>query len=456
MTNKERREREAQKAAKRAARDAKKKPKKQVPLNRTTTAKSGTTRSGGNTTTYSSTKTTGSKKKGRVPAWKIIMSTLAVLLVIAVVVFVILAVKYVKNYLSSSSDPTVTTVTEKERSNVAYYLVGLMGELNEDTGLTGDTEMLSLVCYDKKAGTVNVLQYPSATYLGDKENWDVDSLCEVWSKPGDLQWCDTCKRAVFDSEIKGGKHDANKKDGSYCGSKLTKKKDSSVEKLLKVFSYQYAIPIDNYYLLQQESFVKLVDLVGGIDINLKSSERLGGISYAAGIQTIDGAGALEYILGDVDDIEDDIDNLVHQRQVYVALFERLFKTDKEKLNEDVLYPLMQGSTPIRTKRENDLEDDVTLMVKLLQNLNKVNRDNITFYMLPGEPATYSGKEFYSVHKNDLCKLLNDSFNPYDTAITTEFLRMPEIGNSSKSELHKNTFSKLLVEQSGVLDTSEEE
>ena len=449
---KDNRQKKRIKAAKKAAREAKRnggtiapEAQSQVPLRGTRTASSATRSTARR-----------KKKKNGAPVGKIILVVLFLLFLAALVWFGITAYKYVKTYFGGETNGTTdAVVTAKENDNVVYYLLGMLGKEKEN-GTTGRMQMVSVVCYDKKAKTVNVMQVPTGTYLGDTEHFDVRSIGGVWSNPKKLDWCETCRKQVFDAEITDGKHNVILENGKPCNTKITQKTGSAVGNLTEIFTYQYTLPIDNYYIFPQEAFVKLVDLVGGVDIKLGDAMTLGDITYDAGVQTVDGEGALEYALGDWESVNGELKNLTRQRQVYVALFERLMTTDKEKLDDDVLYPLMKGSTPIRTKRENEIADDISLMVKLLGDLNKIDRSKITVSILPGEPATMDGTLFYSVHKDELCKLINDSFNPYGTPLTTEYLKMTEISNTEKANLQTTTFDKLLVKQTGMIEEEEEE
>lgn len=439
---KDNRQKKAQIAAKKAAKEAKKLEKK-----------NGSASSRISSTTAPKTKR---RKKG-LRIGRLIVVILALCLIVAVVICLFVGIKYVKNlYSEDSGKESSVSSSEKERSDVAYYVFGMMGETNETTGKTGTSAMLSLVCYDKQAKTINVLQIPPETFLGDKDRWKVNTIGNVWTNPKELKWCENCRRQVFDAEIKDGKHAATLDDGTTCDTKITSKTGSAVQSLMEVFSYQYTIAVDNFFIMPQEAFVKLVDLVGGVDIKLSESQTLGDIDYESGVQTIDGAGALEYVLGEGDSINEHLENYVHQRQVYVALFERLFTMEEEKLNDDVIYPLMKSSTPIRTKRVKEIGEDIDDIVSLLKKMNNVERNNIHVMLLPGERTTYNGKGFYSVHKTELCKLLNSKFNPYDTAVEEQFLRMTELANSGECNIQEQSFDKLLVKQSGFIELEEEE
>ena len=398
-----------------------------------------------------------SRKKSGVPVGKIILGVLSLILIAAIVIFIVTVVAYGKSLFqgddSTKTKPSASTVAE--RRDVAYYVFGLMGAEKEN-GTTGTTAMLSLVCYDKLNKTLNVLQFPASTYLGDPEHWSVNTIGNAWSNPKPLKWCETCRREVFESEIKDGKHDANTSGGGYCGAKITQKAGSNEKSLLSVFSHQYSISINNYYLLPQEAFVKLVDLVGGVDVDLPESMELADTYYESGKQTIDGEGALEFVLGESGGISAQVDNLVRQRQVFVALFARLFASDKETLDDDILYPLMKGSTPIRTNREKTIAEDIESMIVLVQELAQIDGNQIHVYVLPGQIASLEGSSYYSVHKSSLVTLLNESFNPHDAPIAEENLRMREIADTEPDELYEDTFANLLVDQTGALTEESEE
>ena len=68
-------------------------------------------------------------------------------------------------------DTTPTALQNK----VAYYVVGLLGEEE-----TSPTESLMLLCHDKKKKTINVLEVPQDTYLGDNELWVTKKAGNVW------------------------------------------------------------------------------------------------------------------------------------------------------------------------------------------------------------------------------------------------------------------------------------
>lgn len=87
---------------------------------------------------------------------------------------------------------------------------------------------------------------------------------------------------------------------------------------------------------------------------------VGDITYEAGVQPLDGEAALAYITNRESGVSGDIDRLVRQRKVYSAILQRLFRSSREELEEDVLGALQQGSTPIRSN--SDYEDMINILL----------------------------------------------------------------------------------------------
>jgi len=87
---------------------------------------------------------------------------------------------------TSHVNPVIYETTPVAQSTkVGYYLLGVMGE--EDA--QSETDLLSLVCFDKEKKTVRILQMPQDTYLGEDDTFKVKRLSEVFASPQDLLWC---------------------------------------------------------------------------------------------------------------------------------------------------------------------------------------------------------------------------------------------------------------------------
>ena len=369
----------------------------------------------------SEAKTEGkSRKKGNARPEKIVAIVLLSLVVVVTLVFLIIVGKYVWDTLNDDeSDVPAIDLTlfdstpEEAQDKVAYYVVGVMGKDSESK-----TELLSLVCWDKVENTLDILQVPQDAYLGESGQWDVRYLGNVWNNPKPLDWCESCRRQVQEEEIADGKH-------TVCGTAVTQKDGSAAEQLIDVFNDQYGVPVDDFFMLPQEAFVKLVNLLGGVDVELEQGMTVGEITYGTGVQPLDGEAALYYATNRESGVSGDIDRLVRQRKVLSAILQRLFRATKEELEEDVLGPLQQGSTPIRSY--SDYEDMIEILLGQDESsskgaapgMNQVPMSGVHIWVMPGESASSGGQTFFTAHKGELVALLNEHFLPYTDKVTEE-------------------------------------
>ena len=402
-------------------------------------------------------KPAGTRKKntrGR----KVVIILLVVLIVISLL-FIFFTGRYLYLQIASpkesASDTPLSsydTTPETDVDKVAYFAFGLMGATATDP-----TELLSLVCYDKQAKTIRILEIPMDTYLGDSDLFAVKKTSEVWGNPKPVIWCEYEAKRVYSDEVADGKH-------TYCGHEVTEKAGSASGGLISIFKEQYAMPVDNFFLLPQEALVKLVDLVDGVDVQIDSKQKLGGITYEPGVQTLGGQAALEYVLQKDKGVGGDIDRLLRQRRVMLALFQRLSAREVKDLKDNIIGPLMNGSTPIRSnsgtaamrsmliKPSNKEMDEMTLSLALstmLHDMGQVQLADITACVIPGEAASANSVAYYSVHRAELATLLNSSFNPYGIAVTEANLQVTELAAGGASDTHTQAMSEIAVPQSGM-------
>lgn len=407
------------------------------------------------------TKKSSKKKKKKQPAGVVIVRVLVAILVTLSLVFIgVMVFGVVSSFSSGGNAHNVDltdydTTPEAEEKKVSYFLVGLLGE-DENAAM----DMISLVCYDKKAKAVKFLEMPVDTYVGNSGAWAVTRLGNVWNNPTPLTWCETCRGRVFEPEQKDGKH-------TVCDTPLTQKTGSAVESLIAVFNDQFSMPVDNYFLLNRDTLVKMVDLVGGVDVELESAITVDGVQYAAGKRILDGKAALYYV-ADYDfnnTPAKDIVRISRQRKVWTALLQRLSSMDEKALYENVVSPIMAGGDPIRTN--TDAESVAKMMAgiygsstenmtyaqslaKLLVSFKKVDLNNATFYTMPGKIAKLGTATYFGVDKEACVQLLQSSFNPYGLELKEDHLVITELtANGTAVATNEQTMQALAVEQSGA-------
>ena len=403
------------------------------------------------------------RKKKKKSTGKRVVTILLVILILVSLAFIIVLGVTVYQSLRSPTKPPVTlssyaTTPTSEKSRVSYFLVGLLGEDE-----VGTMDSLALVCYDKKGKAVQILQVPAATYLGEDGTFAVKNAGSVYGHPKPLDWCETCRKPVYSPEIKDGKH-------TVCGTKITQKTGSATENLIHIFTQQYGMPVDNFFLLSRGSLTALVNAVGGVDVSLEADMKVDDIQYKKGVQTLDGDAALQYMttFSYKNTPDSDADRLVRQRKVYTSLFQRLIAADSAAREKDIFGRLMGGANAIRMKNDTEsmramlldpsdgkLEEMTTAqaLAGMFGELAKVPLENIQFYVMPGEAAKKGNDTYYSIHKADLAALLQEHFNPYGATITEANLQVTELKNSKKTDTKAQAMSAIKVEQAGTVTTT---
>lgn len=381
-----------------------------------------------------------SKKKRKTKTQKIIIIILIVIIACMTVFLIIGGIKIYQVLAPRKKvvDVQLTSHSKtpsKYSDSVSYYVLGLLGGQ-----VTDSTEMLSIMCLDKEKDTLNILELPQDTYLGESGQWAVNRVADVWGNPKPLDWCKICRREIEKNEVKDDKH-------VICGTAITLIEGSSSQDLCDVFNDLLGLPVDGYFLFHQQSLVKLVNLLGGIDVDLETAMSVNDINYNKGVQTLDGDGALYYATNRKSGISGDIDRLVRQRKVFVAIFQRLARQSKASLTNDYIGPLMNGSTPLKTDFSR------TQIVELIVKTNKIKPSSMTAYVLPGRAEKAGGKTYYAPYKISLLALLNQSFNPYGQEITDNMISVTQLGNSDLPEILSQKLSEITVEQSGAVVTT---
>ncbi len=422
------------------------------PPERTRTERSGSASGSGpakGTGTKHNSEAKKPKKKKKLSRAAVIIRCVLAVLVVAVVVFVCVLGNYIYHAIFidegekiPSIPPTDYDTTPVEhQSQVAYYLLGLLGE--EDTS---SMDMLAVVCFDKAQKTVNILQIPTLTVISSEDEWIVDTAGAIWPNPKPFDWCETCRKRVYAPEINEGETPTH----TVCGGEITSKTGSSANSLVDFVNDQLSLPIDEFFVVPRKGLSLMIDCVGGVDVDLPSDVTLDGTAFTAGVHTLSGGQATDYVSWMDGTLDRDLLRITRQRQVFGALLARIFRLDKEVLQNDVVEEVMDSSYPVRT--DCSVED----MVDILSSMASLGTDKITFYRLPGEGTwNAQGNNVFSVHREELVALLGSAFNPYGEAVTAEDIALPELANSSVADLQQAALSACIPDQTGMLLDAEE-
>lgn len=385
------------------------------------------------------------KKKFRFP-WKIlsILSLMIVLLVFGM---------WLYDHWSSTQEekPALTaremveyTCTPDELSGkVSYYLLGVTGDKIGDP-----MDMVAVMCYDRQANSVSVVQIPVATFIDKNTGFAVDTIGDVWNNPQPEIFCSACRIRVPEEERNGKTH-------ASCGANLEERTGSAWMDMIRVINDQYGLPIDNYLILPREGFKQLIDAMDGVEVELEKKEILADEDYESGVQTLYGDAAVDYAFTHryKNTVATDRERMLRQRQVLASLWQKiaacdledLYYVDKQEITHGILGELMTGTDPIRfnttsfgkarllAAKENDTVDMklTEAMARFFVQMGKVSLDKVSFSILPGSAEKNGTASVYSVNATQTIALFNELMNPCGLTLNEETVIPPQATKKPK-------------------------
>jgi LCP family protein required for cell wall assembly len=294
-------------------------------------------------------------------------------------------------------------LTYSASSKVSYILV-VGVDPNESL-----TDIIIVACIDHEKNTLNFLQIPRDTYIGD----------DVPTKK---------VNAVHGNPRKGEKN---------------------INALRRRLSSYFGIPLDHYVKFTIKGFSNVIDALGGVEVNIetpnskgvdimnpftKKHERIGpGLTKLTGPQAV---GFVRKRTGVKDGyVKGDIDRIESQREVYVALAKKLQSMSTGQM------------TSIAKNCYNEVATDMSIsqILGYATEVRNISMDSMGIYAVPGQFANYNKLSMWSPHKDEYIQIFNTYFNPYGTPLTADDIQM--------IELHKklgNATRPSEVEQGGAL------
>jgi LCP family protein required for cell wall assembly len=159
------------------------------------------------------------------------------------------------------------------------------------------------------------------------------------------------------------------------------------------------IPIQYYVKIDYDNFPKLVDLVGGVDVNvgkaMKYTDRRGhlDINIPAGKQRMNGETALKYVRFRKDALGD-IGRVQRQQQFLKALLHRMYDPDN----------LLRFAT-VADEVKNTIVTDITpsMILQLCYFVRKMEKDTdkVFFMMLPGAPSIIDNLSYWVSDRSEV-------------------------------------------------------
>lgn len=253
------------------------------------------------------------------------------------------------------------------------------------------TDIIVVACIDHEKNTVNFLQIPRDTFAGD----DVPS-CKM--------------NAVYGHPKKG---------------------EARINALRRRISSMFGIPLDHYVIFTIKGFIKMVDALGGIRINIQQKngieimdpETLKVERIGPGWVTLTGHQATGFVrkrTGTKDGYyKGDIARIEAQRLVYVALAKKIKTMSVSQMFKVVNNCYSQLSTDM----------NINTLIGYGVEAKGISMDDIAIYAVPGQNATRNKLSMWSPHKAEYVEIFNQYLNPYNDPITVDDIQLTEIHTS---------------------------
>lgn len=375
------------------------------------------------------------KKKSSKKRWCLIL--IPAVVVVALVVALVAHGCNTEGPSLTAREALQYAVTADDLSDkVSYFTLGVLGDKSTDR-----MDMVAVMCYDRKAKEISVMQMPVTTYIGEDGSFAASVLGDVWGNPKPIRWCDTCRGKVAEDAVDGENH-------KICGTKLTTRTGSAFADFNRVFNQQFALPTDNYLVIPRDGLAKLIDAVGGVDMTLDADITVDEVTYPKGVRTLPGKAAVYYAVEHSyqNTPASDIERLPRQRQLVASLLDRLSERSlKELYNndpklKDVLSNVIQGADPIRFdtssfgkarlmgsgEAKGEKTKYLEAMARFIHDISRVDLEDITFCTLPGTAVKRGTDNVYSVNKAQTVSLLNEYFNPYGLTVDNTTVAVNEL------------------------------
>lgn len=304
----------------------------------------------------------------------------------------------------------IQTPKEIKAKSFSVLVCGI--DYEEGTSRGHLTDIIMYVSIDVANDKVNILQIPRDTFIGLDQG--------VWT--GKIN----------------GIYNRSSADG----------RENGIVGLAEYLSDEYKLPVDYYATVTMTTFKKVIDDIGGIEINVPQTFTLEGITIEAGLQTLNGVQAEKFVRNRgkgqaVTQYYDGSDtNRIKMQRLFIAALLKKFKN----LSFDEVITAIKTCMP-------DVDSDMSIrnMTTLADILYNMPLENMDIDMVPGQDYQYeeNGQWVYSLHEQQTIELLNEKYRPYTDKYYEEDLDLEELINTvSKNDNTVDNMDELLV--SGII------
>ena len=192
-----------------------------------------------------------------------------------------------------------------------------------------------------------------------------------------------------------------------------------IQRVVDAVRDTFGIPIDRYITTGCDDIVDMVDIIGGIPINLPEQ-----VIYSydkvlyPGEQVLNGEQAELFVRARKGYNEGDIGRVKAQRIFLAAAMEKALD----------LGPIQLTKFLTEVYNKGYIGTDLTLQeMSILSDFgSSIDLDDVTVHMVPGEATYYGDYSVWSIHKNATIDVVNEYFRPYQPELSYDSLSITEL------------------------------
>lgn len=192
-----------------------------------------------------------------------------------------------------------------------------------------------------------------------------------------------------------------------------------IQRVVDAVRDTFGIPIDRYITTGCDDIVDMVDIIGGIPINLPEQ-----VIYSydkvlyPGEQVLNGEQAELFVRARKGYNEGDIGRVKAQRIFLAAAMEKALD----------LGPIQLTKFLTEVYNKGYIGTDLTLQeMSILSDFgSSIDLDDVTVHMVPGEATYYGDYSVWSIPKNATIDVINEYFRPYQPELSYDSLSITEL------------------------------
>lgn len=333
----------------------------------------------------------------------------------------------VENVTPENNDAPKKTVSADGRKQEMYNLLVLGKDY-----WSSSTDVIMIVSVNTAKKDISVLQIPrdSTVDCGLNENhgkrvnaiyaYAMSALRSAASNPSKEYTDPSLAKVVptYLANLKDTKDSKNKEYNEELRSKM------AVEYLKETLKQTFCIAIDGYAMVDVAGFREIVDVLGGVEVDVPQNMDYDDptqnlhIHLKKGTQVLNGSDAEGFVRYRYGYVDGDIGRVNAQKIFLSALAKKImsFSTVTK------IQPLIETCLDYTTT--NLTLTDIIGYVKIFLDMDL---GNIKFYTAPGEAyRTSSGAWYYSLYMDETLEIINEHFNDYERTVTADDVTLRQV------------------------------